>query len=109
MIVVKRADELQRGDVFSTDGYRVVSAAQLSDGRVSVELWLDASGGISKRDVLAADYPCPIYVDDVPGGITPEGVALGHRYVQGHINAYCPKCSEEHGVTVLDCDYDLDK
>lgn len=50
-----------------------------------------------------------------PHGITPEGQALGHRYVMGHVNAYCPKCSEEHSeregrdITVLDCDYDLDK
>jgi hypothetical protein len=47
--------------------------------------------------------------DDDAGGITPEGIALGHRYVMGNVNAYCPKCTSEHGVTVLDCDYDLDK
>ena len=43
------------------------------------------------------------------GGITPEGQALGHRYVMGHINAYCPQCTKEQGITVLDCDFDLDK
>lgn len=43
------------------------------------------------------------------GGITAEGLTLDHRYVMGNVNAYCPKCSEEQGVTVLDCDYDLDK
>lgn len=43
------------------------------------------------------------------GGITPEGLALGHRYEMGNVNAYCRKCSDEQGVTVLDCDYDLDK
>src|SRR5512139_3289168 len=48
-------------------------------------------------------------VPDNEGGITPEGQALGHRYVMGNVNAYCPKCSEEQGITVLDCDYDLDK
>lgn len=48
-------------------------------------------------------------------GISPEGLALGHRYVMGNVNAYCPKCSEEHSaeagrqICVLDCDYDLDK
>lgn len=47
--------------------------------------------------------------DDDGGGITPEGLALGHRYVMGNVNAYCPKCSDEQSVTVLDCDYDLDK
>jgi hypothetical protein len=41
--------------------------------------------------------------------ITPEGLELGHRYVMGNVNAYCPKCSDEQGVCVLDCDYDLDK
>lgn len=43
------------------------------------------------------------------GGITIEGQLLGHRYIMGHVNAYCPKCSSERGVTVLDCDYDIDK
>jgi len=47
--------------------------------------------------------------DDDGGGITPEGLALGHRYIMGNVNAYCPKCSDEQGVCVLDCDYDLDK
>ena len=42
-------------------------------------------------------------------GITAEGLELGHRYVMGNVNAYCPKCSDEQGVCVLDCDYDLDK
>lgn len=51
----------------------------------------------------------PEHEDDEPGGITPEGIELGHKYVMGNVNAYCPKCSEEQGVTVLDCDYDLDK
>ena len=46
---------------------------------------------------------------DDAGGITAEGTALGHRYVMGNVNCYCPKCSEEKGVCVLDCDYDLDK
>ena len=49
------------------------------------------------------------------GGITPEGISLGHRYVMGHVNAYCPQCSRDHSeregrdITALDCDYDLDK
>lgn len=49
------------------------------------------------------------------GGITLEGQALGHRYVMGHVNAYCPQCSRDHSeregrsIIVLDCDYDLDK
>ncbi len=47
--------------------------------------------------------------DDGPGGITAEGLELGHRYVMGNVNAYCQKCSDEQGVCVLDCDYDLDK
>jgi hypothetical protein len=47
--------------------------------------------------------------EDDEGGITPEGQALGHRYVMGNVNAYCPKCSDEQGITVLDCVYDLDK
>jgi hypothetical protein len=47
--------------------------------------------------------------EDDGGGITPEGQALGHRYVMGNVNAYCPKCTKEQGVAVLDCDYDLDK
>lgn len=47
--------------------------------------------------------------DEDGGGITPDGIAKGHRYVMGNVNAYCPQCSEEQGVTVLDCDYDLDK
>lgn len=46
---------------------------------------------------------------DEPGGISPEGIALGHRYEMGNVNAYCRKCSKEQGVTVLDCDYDMDK
>jgi hypothetical protein len=57
----------------------------------------------------------PEYPDDDAGGITPEGIALGHRYVMGNVNCYCPKCSQEHSeregrdICVLDCDYDLDK
>ncbi len=52
---------------------------------------------------------------DDGGGITAEGTLLGHRYVMGNVNCYCPKCSDEHSeregrsITVLDCDYDLDK
>lgn len=44
--------------------------------------------------------------------ITEEGQALGHGYVQGNINCYCPKCSEEQSeaegrrITVLTCDHD---
>ena len=64
MITIKPASDLKVGDVFSTDGYRVESAAKLYDGRVSVELWLDASGGITKRAVLAADFSCPIWSPD---------------------------------------------
>ena len=47
--------------------------------------------------------------EDEDGGITAEGLALGHRYVMGNVNAYCPQCSLEQGVAVLDCDYDIDK
>lgn len=65
MIVMKPASELQRGDIFSTDGGVVESAAQLYDGRVSVELWLDQSGGISKRALLAPDFECPIWTADL--------------------------------------------
>lgn len=64
MIVIKPAAELQRGDVFSTDGYEVVSALAIADGRISVEAWLDASGGVSKRAVLAPDFPCPIFIPE---------------------------------------------
>ena len=62
MIVMKPASELAKGDTFSTDGY-VVSALALHDGRISVEVWLDASGGISKRALLGPDTPCPIYIE----------------------------------------------
>ena len=53
--------------------------------------------------------------DDDAGGITAEGTALGHRYVMGNVNCYCPKCSKEYSeregrdICVLDCDYDMDK
>lgn len=67
-----------------------------------------------QREVLASEYDeLSVWSHELEeedeGGITPEGTALGHRYVMGNVNAYCPKCSEEQGVTVLDCDYDLDK
>jgi hypothetical protein len=29
--------------------------------------------------------------------ITPEGLELGHRYVMGNVNAYCPKCQSTQG------------
>ena len=61
VIEMKPASELVKGDMFSTDGYVVVSALAIWDGRISVELWLDASGGISKRGLLDPDTPCPIY------------------------------------------------
>jgi hypothetical protein len=60
MIVMKPASELAKGDTFSTDGY---VALALHDGRISVEVWLDASGGISKRALLGPDTPCPIYIE----------------------------------------------
>ena len=53
--------------------------------------------------------------DDEHVGITEEGQALGHRYIMGNVNAYCPQCTAEHSqregrtITVLDCDYDQDK
>ena len=68
MIVMKPASELVKGDMFSTDGYVVVSAVPLrGDGRISIELWLDASGGIQKRATLAPDTPCPIYIEEPIG------------------------------------------
>lgn len=57
--------------------------------------------------LIEQDYAA--FDDDDAGGITAEGTALGHRYVMGNVNAYCPKCSDEQGICVLDCDYDLDK
>ena len=65
-------------------------------------------------DALDALLNAP-HVDDDAGGITAEGTALGHRYVMGNVNCYCPQCSKEHSeregrdICVLDCDYDLDK
>lgn len=44
--------------------------------------------------------------------ITATARAAGHRYTMGHVNAYCPACSDEHSdrlgrfVTVLTCDFD---
>jgi hypothetical protein len=64
MIRTIPANELQKGDVFSTDGYAVESACVLYDGRVSISLWLDASGGLTKHAVVAGDFPCPIYTQD---------------------------------------------
>ena len=52
---------------------------------------------------------CPCAPDDEYVGITPEGTALGHRYIMGNVNADCPKCTQERGICVLDCEYDLDK
>lgn len=60
-------------------------------------------------DVYRGDSRAAKEADEGGGGITPEGLALGHRYVMGNVNAYCPKCTDEQGVAVLDCDYDLDK
>ena len=61
MITMTPARDLKPGDVFSTDGGTVQSAYVLWDGRVSVEVWIDASGGISKHAVLDGAHPCPIY------------------------------------------------
>lgn len=67
MIEVIPASQLKVGDVFSTDGYKVVSVGRLmSTDQVSVECWLDASGGISKRAVLDPDFPCPLWRGDEP-------------------------------------------
>jgi hypothetical protein len=46
--------------------------------------------------------------------ITAEGLADGHRYVMGDINAYCARCTDQRHasgqrVTVLDCDFDTDE
>jgi hypothetical protein len=68
------------------------------------------AGHIDPSDVeLLEPAGVPEFPEEEEGGITPEGLALGHRYVMGNVNAYCPKCSDEQGVAVLDCDYDLDK
>lgn len=37
--------------------------------------------------------------------ITEEGLALGHRYVMGNVNAYCAKCSEESTTYKVDPQY----
>jgi hypothetical protein len=31
----------------------------------------------------------------------------GHKYIQGRVNAYCPKCSTL-GMTAITCDFDTD-
>ena len=71
---------------------------------------------IEPGDTLLLEWAgVPEHGEEDGGGITAEGLALGHRYVMGNVNCYCPKCSEERTeaeerpVTVLDCDYDLDK
>ena len=61
MIEVIPASQLKVGDILSTDGYEVQSARRLADGRISVEAWRDASGGLSKYAVLDPDFPCPIW------------------------------------------------
>lgn len=47
--------------------------------------------------------------DDEDGGITPEAQADGHRYFMGGMGSYCPRCTEQQGIVVLDCQYDTDK
>lgn len=63
MIITKPASELQKGDMFSTDGYVVDSVAQLVDGRISVETLSHEDGDFhTKRALLDPDFPCPIWV-----------------------------------------------
>ena len=64
MITLKRADELQVGDVFSTDGYKVERTHQLWDGRIIIYSWLDASGGIKKTATFKPDVELPIWTPD---------------------------------------------
>ena len=77
----------------------------------------DGARVVSYLEGYAVQYRVsgPYFPEMEEGGITAEGLALGHRYVMGNVNAYCPQCSEDHSaaegrrITVLDCDYDLDK
>lgn len=70
MIEVIPASQLKVGDVFSTDGYKVTSVYPLNDytERISVEVHLDASGGISKHAVFEPTHPCPIWRELTPAG-----------------------------------------
>lgn len=98
-----------------------VNAARLEYLRGQIQAESISWGEIAELQGLAAEIDpsdvellewagVPEFPDeDEGGGITPEGQLLGHRYVMGAVNAYCPKCSDEQGVCVLDCDYDLDK
>lgn len=79
---------------------------ELPEGDVVVSVTQAQIDAINRR---AVEMNEALEAEDDGGGITSEGLALGHRYVMGNVNAYCPKCSDEQGVTVLDCDYDLDK
>jgi hypothetical protein len=64
MIVMKPASELQRGDMFSTDG-GVVQDIRVSNGQVFIKTLLD--GGVTKSGQRPADFPCPIYTPDEEG------------------------------------------
>ena len=62
MIVIVPASELQVGDVFSTDGYRVTTLVPLTNG----EIWVDTEKDgeiVSKRELLTPGFPCPLYLD----------------------------------------------
>lgn len=58
MIEIVPASKLQVGDVFSTDGYAVVSAYRDEDGNVAVRV---GQGGHEKFAVVNPDFPCPLY------------------------------------------------
>jgi hypothetical protein len=101
--------------VFDADGLLEIEATcggkdDDAEGLTADEL--NAWSGDVLRDVLASSHPAyfvTVGQFDEPEGISAEGQRLGHRYVMGNVNAYCPTCSDEQGVTVLDCQYDLDK
>jgi hypothetical protein len=93
-----------------------IRAERISYGEIA-ELQ-ELADHIQPGDVELAEWagiPESEFAERALGGISAEGLALGHHYVQGAVNAYCPKCSEEaseaegRDTIVLDCDYDRDK
>ncbi len=73
---------------------------------------VDFEGSLNGQPIVVRFYLKELDDDEDEDGISPEATALGHKYVMGVVNAYCPKCSEIESekqgrpIVSLTCDYD---
>ena len=92
-VIMKRADELKIGDVFSTDGYAVEAATILLGGGAPGEVWVQtrrADDPLCKSAYLPLDFPCPIWTADE------DQPCRGCARPFDSEADFCPECAAEN-------------